>query len=411
MATTHFYLKRKTPAHKETLIYLYMSYDRKRIKVSTGLSIKPADWSFAKERMKPAVTGSLAFNKHLDSQKAQLERIYHSLAVSGAVPSTHELREALREERNRKTSNLGLLDHLQEYIDEYEGVRSPNTIRNYKNARNHLIQFEKRQPGKLTFEKVTIRLYNALKKYLLQECNMATNTAGSVIKTLKSFMAWAKEAGLHETDDYRKFKVLSEDSDSIFLNEDEIAAIYELDLSARPGYERVRDLFIVGCWTGLRISDLSNLKAENITGNQLKIKTKKTGQLVTVPLHPCVQQIISKYGGSLPRAIAEQKINSRIKEIGREAGITEKRTKGITKGGERINQVYSKCDLISTHTARRSFATNLYMRGIPGAILMLITGHRTEKAFQKYIKADQQMAAQHVAKFFAQTFGPAMKVA
>ena len=110
-----------------------------------------------------------------------------------------------------------------------------------------------------------------------------------------------------------RFKAISEESTAIYLSEAEITDLYNLDLSLRPAYERVRDLFIVGCWTGLRFSDFSRIEAKNIANGKITIKTQKTGKTVSIPLHKNVLGIMAKYEGkttnSLPPALSNQKMN------------------------------------------------------------------------------------------------------
>jgi integrase len=165
-----------------------------------------------------------------------------------------------------------------------------------------------------------------------------------------------------------------------------------MNLKTQPRLDRVRDLFIIGCYTGLRFSDLKQLKDENLTDNRtrIRIRTEKTGELVIIPLHPFVKAILRKHNGIPPEALTNQKMNDYLKEIGEWAGIDETVVLHFTKGGQRVTETYKKYQLITTHTARRSFATNAYLQDVPTISIMKITGHRTEKSFMKYIKISQE---------------------
>ncbi len=185
--------------------------------------------------------------------------------------------------------------------------------------------------------------------------------------------------------------MLSESTDSIYLNEKELSDIQLLDLSEHPRLERVRDLFLIGCWTGLRFSDFSNITADNIKGDFIEIETKKTAEPVVIPLHPVVKVIMRKYAdqfpNSLPPSISNVKMNQYLKELGERLDILHVKVQtSITKGGKLVTTTKQKYQLLTTHTARRSFATNLFLDGLPPTTIMKITGHRTEKAFQRYIK-------------------------
>ena len=126
----------------------------------------------------------------------------------------------------------------------------------------------------------------------------------------------------------------------------------------------------------------------------------KTVEFVTIPMHSMVKEIITKYNGEVPSSLSNQKMNEYLKDIGEAAELDEKRIIVKTKGGEREEKTFSKFQLITTHTARRSFATNLYNQGFPSIYIMKITGHRTEKAFLKYIKIEQEEAANKLMEFW-----------
>jgi integrase len=185
----------------------------------------------------------------------------------------------------------------------------------------------------------------------------------------------------------RRFLAAKEKSDSIYLSEKEVLEIEAIDLSGNPRLDRVRDLFLVGCYTGLRYSDYSILRPEHINDGFIEITQTKTGDPVVIPIHSTVERILDKYAGQLPRPISNQKTNEFLKEIGQKANSLKAiTTKSITRGGAKVTENYQKWQLLSTHTARRSFASNEYLAGTPTLTIMAITGHKTEKAFLKYIK-------------------------
>lgn len=174
--------------------------------------------------------------------------------------------------------------------------------------------------------------------------------------------------------------------ESIALNESELNQLAKLDLSNKPHLERARDLFLCGCWTGLRFGDLSRVRPENIQDGFIYITQSKTGDRVTIPLHPVVSEILQKYDGQLPPAISNQKTNEFLKAIGQLAGLNDPIHQTEIKGGIKRTVKRQKWEMVSTHTARRSFATNLYKSGFPSPSIMKITGHKSEAAFMKYLK-------------------------
>ena len=153
----------------------------------------------------------------------------------------------------------------------------------------------------------------------------------------------------------------------------------------------------MGCYTAQRFSDYSTINEGNIrtleNGQQvIDLKQQKTGNHVVIPVRPELQAILEKYDNRLPRTY-EQKVNHLIKEIAREAGITEKVEVSYIENGEKKSRLVEKCDLVKTHTARRSGATNMYLAGIPTIAIMKITGHKTEREFMKYIKITEEQTA------------------
>ncbi|MDZ7739942.1 MAG: tyrosine-type recombinase/integrase [Bacteroidales bacterium] len=252
----------------------------------------------------------------------------------------------------------------------------------------------------LDFKDIDLSFYNDWIEYL-QGLQLCQNTIGKKIMTLKIFLNAATDEGLNTYNHYKKkgFKILSEDSESIYLTEAEILKLYDMDLEGDP-LDKVRDLFVIGCWTGLRFSDWNKITPENITNGFLELKQQKTGGAVVIPLHPTVEAIIKKYKGQLPELMTNQKFNFYLKEVAKKAGLKDTVHKTITRGGVTVTKAYKKHELVTTHTGRRSFATNLYKADFPTLSIMQITGHKTEAAFLRYIKVTPQEHAEKLRTFW-----------
>lgn len=235
---------------------------------------------------------------------------------------------------------------------------------------------------------------------LLRKKGLAINTIGKKIQTLKIFLNAANLDGINKYQKYKSknFAAISEDSDNIYLTKVELKRMYEYDFSNKPYLDRVRDKFIVASWTGLRYSDLKQVTPDKIKGDFIYLKQKKTGKLVVIPVHLTVQEILKKYKGSLPEPISNQKYNKYLKQVAKIAGIDEIFSKTVSYNGLKNEKKYPKYELISSHTAMRSFCTNAYKDNIPTLAIMAISGHKTEQAFLKYIKADGKEHAEKVLK-------------
>ncbi len=231
------------------------------------------------------------------------------------------------------------------------------------------------------------------------------NFFGSLIKTIKKFMNQARADGLTtaEGHKHKDFIVPSETADTVYLSLEELYKIHALKITVENlkkvhpktpehllrrkinSYKLVKDLFLIGAFTALRVSDFKRLEDVNFDNGYLKIKTQKTRTSVVIPVHPVVKEILDN-GFSFSSRVSEQKINKQIKKICKLASINGKVEVTRTMANKPVTTTVKKYKLVTTHTARRSGATNMYKAGIPSISIMKITGHTTEKSFMKYIK-------------------------
>jgi len=176
-----------------------------------------------------------------------------------------------------------------------------------------------------------------------------------------------------------------------------LQVLWNQNLTKLPRHERARDLFLIGAYTGLRVSDYNRLKRHNLKTvkgvEMIEIKAQKTGKIVAIPLHPIVKAILSKNDGEPPERLPDQHINYLIKEVAESAGIDQVEYVPKTIGGREVTQKKYKFELIKTHTARRSFCSNAFLAGMNPIEIMRISGHSTESAFMKYIKLSTQDVA------------------
>ena len=150
--------------------------------------------------------------------------------------------------------------------------------------------------------------------------------------------------------------------------------------------------------------DREQIDKSNIKGEVLSFRQHKTNNRVAIPIHPVVREVLEKYNYELPAEISNQKFNDYIKEVARLAGLTMIETKTRTEGGKANTTRCEKWQLVSSHTGRRSFATNMYKRGLPSIMIMSITGHKTESAFLKYIKVRQDEHAEMMADIWRKIY-------
>ena len=282
-----------------------------------------------------------------------------------------------------------------------------NTINDYHAYKKHLKGYERWSRSKLEFKSINYSFYQKFIKYLSHDAvkpdgkkGLAVNTIGKILKNLKIFLRDCARKHIIDPIDTSDFKVYQEEVENIYLTEEEINTIYELDLSGDKERQRIRDLFVLGCYTGLRYSDLSSIKPANIKGDFINLRQGKTMNHVVIPLNDKAKKIIRKYNGGIPEGIHINDFNKMVKGIAEEAGIDEEIIITQKRGSERVETTHRKFDLIASHTCRRSFCTNEFLKGTPTLFIMKISGHRTERNFLKYIKVDEQVAAQKMLEFW-----------
>lgn len=208
-------------------------------------------------------------------------------------------------------------------------------------------------------------------------------------KTVSALRKAERKGYCVELEALQNYKLASEDSEAVYLSIEEIKRINALNL--RGEQAQVRDIFLVGCCTALRYSDYTRLSEENFQQGCIQILTRKTDTKVTIPIHYIVADIISRNKGYtfLKYQKSQQNFNCIVKRICKKAGITNKILVERTEGFKKVKRTYKKYELVSSHTARRSGATNMYLAGIPVFRIMLITGHKTQAAFFLYIRIDK----------------------
>jgi hypothetical protein len=283
---------------------------------------------------------------------------------------------------------------------------SPNTKKQYVTTEKHLIDFAKYQ-GKddYLFCEINEQFYNDFVEYLTQkeyiiktkhgeEVNeikrYTLNSVGKYIRALKVMIADAKNTEADTT----SFYVFNEDVDNVYLNETELQTLKDFDFSNSPHLDRVRDNFLCLAWTCSRVSDLE--KIANTKDGYIEYRQQKTTNKVVIPLHPVVKAILEKYNGELPK-MSDKNLNDYIKDCCELAGINQLETISRTVGGTLKSETMPKYKLVGSHTGRRSFCTNMYLRGLDTLMIRSISGHKTEKSFLKYIKVSQKEHAERMA--------------
>lgn len=421
MANIKFII-RDMNAKTEQTVYVTSRFGRnEKLMYATPLKVKPSLWDEKRERVKN--TGYCSYREEVNGALNAIDALIKSFMAQVAMSESEVLsKESLKNLLDvhfgkKRMQAKDFHSYFEEFIRSCETRTNPKrggqtlsykTMREYARTHYYILEYEKKRGIKLDFNNINQSFMNDFIAFL-QEQNLSTNTIGHKIVCIKALMRSANENDLTSNMKFQFFKGISEQSDNIALSEEELDSLARFDFSSNPRLERVRDLFLVGCWTGLRFSDFTSIRKENILDGMITITQHKTDASVVIPVHPVFKAIWNKYEGILPSNISNQKFNDYIKEVCKIVGINSRVLKSITRGGKKQTTVYEKWQLVSSHTARRSFATNLYKSGFPAVSIMQITGHRTESAFLKYIKVTKEEHAKMLMKHW-QKKGNLLKV-
>jgi integrase len=384
---------------KPQRVYLICRWEGERLVYPTSFNVLPKNWNVRAGEVRNVIEepNRDLINSYLSELKNSAKAIFYK-AVADRKAFTKEYLKSELDKWVGKTDEkrLTLNDWIANYIEESKSRINPKTgrlisrqtILEYITTYKYLFEFEKFSKSRIDFDTYKVQTLVDFRDYLTNNKKFAVNNIAKHIDNVRQFIRAASETV--KLDDSivnsKKFIISREEPQDIYLNESDIDKLVKLDLSGNNTFERVRDLFLIGCYTGLRVSDFNNIKPHNIKDDRLEIFQQKTGAKVVIPLQPIVKEILNKYNGFAPPKISEQRLNDYIKEICKEAGLNETFEKRQTKGGQVNSKVFEKWELVTNHTARRSFATNMTKKGIPIQLIMKITGHKKESVFLKYVK-------------------------
>ena len=401
-------------------IRMRVNFASKRIEFTTGYRIDSAKWDADKQRVKNGCSNKLKqsaseINASLLEYYTEIQSIFKRFEVEDVMPTPEQIKEAFNalhkpvsEEPKPKKEALPC-DFFQVFDDFVEDCGRQNnwtdsTFEKFAAVKNHLTNFREG----LTFEFFDERGLNDYVGYLRDVKEMRNTTIGKQLSFLKWFLRWAFKKGLHQNNAYDSYKpkLKSTQKKIIFLTWDELNRLREFEIPAnKQALERVRDVFLFQCFTGLRYSDVFNLRRSDIKGDHIEVTTVKTSDSLIIELNNHSKAILDKYkdvafeDDKVLPVITNQKMNDYLKELAEIAGIDEPIRQTYYKGNERIDEVTPKYALLGTHAGRRTFICNALALGIPPQVVMKWTGHSDYKAMKPYIDIADDIKANAMSKF------------
>lgn len=374
------------PEKEASAILIGLRDGTKRKTISTGITIKSSSWDKTNKTIIKKSEDGVYISRLANIEKLVDRAVRRCNADESTLSALYnEVLELLGKSEKKEDTSQHFLPFYQFWattsIDRH--TASKYTLLAYK------IMDEYVENKKTTFAQVDYKFFTEFLKWMKDTKGYNPNMQGSQVKHLKAVMNEAYKRKLHNNLEFKTFSKPSILVDNVYLSLEEYDKLYNLELTGTK--ELARDLFLIGCYTALRVSDYSRLTLDDIRDGFIFVEQKKTKDKVVIPAHKRVIEIMNKYQG-VP-SLSEQKLNLHIKEVCRMAGIVE--LIGVKENG--VYTYKEKCLLVTSHTARRSAATNMALNGTPLRDIMQITGHRTESNLLKYIKISNEQNARRLA--------------
>lgn len=388
-----FYLAYPKAEISPVMLVIRHRFDK--VAISLGISVNPNAWDKELSRVTTKVNDA----KFINLKIAESEKAIKKAFTYGEFEnlSIDEVANIYRKEMGLEQKEI---KHRAELFIPFFEMWATTSFGKHNATRQTLYQFnvfrefvgKKIQP---TFDDINYNMYIKYVTYL-QKKGYKPNMIGTFIKALKAAMSEGYKRGMHTNIAFQNFEKPSEQATTVALTKEEVDKIYAVKLTG--AVEKARDLFIIGCYTGMRFSDYNHLLAEDADKDFIVKIQQKTKNEVCIPIHPRVKAILKKWGGS-PR-IGQQKVNLFIKSVCCQVGINS--LVDVKENGVIVQK--QKHELVSTHTARRTAATNLLLSGATIHEVQKFLGHNSVKQTEIYLRISAQETARRIAenKFFSE---------
>ncbi len=399
-------------------IRMRVNFASKRIEFTTGYRIDAAKWDTDKQRVRNGCTNKLKqsaseINASLLGYYTEVQEIFKKFEVEEIMPTPEQIKEAfnalhkpIEEVKQRKSTPNDFYKAFDEFVRDCgrQNDWTDSTYEKFAAVKNHLMNFR----TELTFDFFDEKGLNDYVTYLRDVREMRNSTIGKQLSFLKWFLRWAFKKGVHQNNAYDSYKpkLKSTQKKIIFLTWEELNKLREFEIpAAKQALDRVRDVFLFQCFTGLRYSDVFNLRRSDIKGDHIEVTTVKTSDSLIIELNNHSKAILDKYkdvafeDDKVLPVITNQKMNDYLKELAELAGIDEPVRQTYYRGNERIDEVTPKYALLGTHAGRRTFICNALALGIPPQVVMKWTGHSDYKAMKPYIDIADDIKANAMSKF------------
>lgn len=375
-----------------------------RIRKNTGLSTKEVFWNGS--RVKPGNkredNNYQIINDDLQKLEGRVSDIFLFLRINKLEFSKKLFLEKYESKEEITVSpEIDFFKCFDDYIDKGKPIKTYNTIKGQVTVRNYIEIFAKEKGFKITFDVIDEDFFELLRDYSYQTKEIKQNYFCKIMKVLKSFLNWATDKGYNTTRDFEKFKASDHDIDIIYLSFEELMKLYNKDMKSDK-LSQVRDFYCMGCFTGLRFSDLSKLHLANISDDHIVISIQKTKtQNHAIKLNKYAKEILNKYKGTIYEplpVISSQKFNEYIKDCCELAEINQSFTIHWFVGNQKKSLTQPKHRFITSHTARKTFITNSLLLGMEPKAIKKIANIKKDAVLDKYMKVTEAFTDEQMDK-------------
>ncbi|MBA7515732.1 Tyrosine recombinase XerC [subsurface metagenome] len=405
MASINFYLKVKEPDKQgRKPIIAQITFNRKKYRKQIE-KIRPKYWNSNKQRITPN-RESEPYNRHseinliLDRIESNARELFNSPLINNEPLTEYTIIQFFNNANGEVPRQLNFKKAIQKFIDSGKATKAKRTIMGYVTVFTFLKDFEKDTGTILDYDNINLDFFQNLEKYAFNKRKTKDNYYAKIVTVLKTFLHWSIKCKLYSSLDFKHYSYQERDKEIIYLTWEELNELYNHNFKTNK-LKQVRDLYSFACFTGLRFSDLQQIRHENILGEQLNIIAEKTEKETSIPLTKKALQILDRYKDkpvyALPR-ISHQKANDYIKDCCKEIELFDKIIITEYRGANKKQIVKEKYKLITMHTARKTFITNSLQLGMNVKTIKNITGHVKDSTFDKYLKITEDYKKNEMLK-------------
>lgn len=359
------------------------------------------------------------FNNDIRKYASDIRDVEERFRLDGITYTPTMVLEKLLQIKNpeakKDDAGKNIVAFINQFVRDSSSTHRAGTLKVYTGLATHLNDYEKYIAKKASFSKIDIPFLRGFHSYLCSDRTvlregkkvkikaMNNITAAKQMSTLKTLLNYARvHYKIEVNQNYRDYTITRKDShfEVITLTSDEFETLYNFDLSNNKKLAQVRDVFCLSCSTGLRYSDLVQLRKEHIRGNSIKMTAAKTGQKLDIPLNAYSVTILEKYKDlhyPIP-VISNQKTNAYLKELCQLAEIDTPIEIVREYGIKKVATIYKKFEIMSIHVGRKTFTTLSLEKGAAPQEVMSITGHTQWRSFKRYVDVSEKQKKAVMAK-------------